>query len=318
VNEAPSVTGFTANLPENSPVGTVVGSVAASDPDAGDTLVYAITAGNTGGAFAIDAAGQITVANPGALDFESTPSFSLTVQVQDQSGAGFTTSDAVTVQLQDVPESEPLLLDDLPGVDHPDPPERTLEPRPSLEALRPSQIAAYEPKPSEGEPARVVRADTAAGGSSRKRPELAGSAESIESAAEAERRRKDAVKVASPTDQRRLNDALEQLAEDLRRASSELEPDASLVATAEGLVALLSSGLAAFILRGGPLLASALSSLPLWKRVDPLAVLNLSEAERWQREEEMRAARQAEEEANRRKSSAAGASDQPDADVEPE
>ncbi len=56
------------------------GTVAASDPDAGQTLNYAITSGNTGGAFAIDgSSGQITVANSAPLDFETTPSFDLTV-----------------------------------------------------------------------------------------------------------------------------------------------------------------------------------------------------------------------------------------------
>ena len=59
---------------ENAANGTVVGTVAASDPDAGDTLSYAITGGNTGGAFAINATtGQITVNNSAALDFETQP-----------------------------------------------------------------------------------------------------------------------------------------------------------------------------------------------------------------------------------------------------
>ena len=41
-------------LDENSPIGTVVGTVAASDVDASQSLSYGITGGNTGGAFAID------------------------------------------------------------------------------------------------------------------------------------------------------------------------------------------------------------------------------------------------------------------------
>jgi hypothetical protein len=57
---------------------------------------------------------------------------------------------------------------------------------------------------------------------------------------------------------------------------------------------LVSSGLLAALARGGSLAAAALSSLPLWRRVDPLAVLALSEAERWQREQEMRAAQREE------------------------
>ena len=52
-----------------------VGSVSASDPDAGDTLSYAITGGDPTGAFAIDSAtGEITVADSSQLDFETTPS----------------------------------------------------------------------------------------------------------------------------------------------------------------------------------------------------------------------------------------------------
>ena len=76
-------------LNENSPFGTPVYNVNEAftgtdlDPD-GDALAYSITGGNTGGAFAIDAVtGAITVANPAALDFETTPVFSLTVQATD-------------------------------------------------------------------------------------------------------------------------------------------------------------------------------------------------------------------------------------------
>ena len=105
VNEAPAVTGFTTSIAENSALGTVVGSVGVSDPDAGDTFSYALTNGNTGGAFAIDASGQITVANPAALDFETTPSFTLTVQVQDQGGTGLTDTATVTVNLTNANEA---------------------------------------------------------------------------------------------------------------------------------------------------------------------------------------------------------------------
>ncbi len=69
-NQPPDAADATFNLNENSANGTAVGSVSATDTDTGDTLHYAITAGNTDGAFAIDATtGQITVANSAALDF---------------------------------------------------------------------------------------------------------------------------------------------------------------------------------------------------------------------------------------------------------
>lgn len=84
VNEQPSINSPTFNLAENSPVGTLVGAVVGSDPDAGQALTYAITGGNTGGAFAINAVtGQITVANPAAINFEVNPVFILNVTATD-------------------------------------------------------------------------------------------------------------------------------------------------------------------------------------------------------------------------------------------
>jgi VCBS repeat-containing protein len=103
VNEAPVIAPQTFSLAENSANGTVVGTVVASDPDAGTTLTYSLTAGNTGGAFAINAAtGQLTVANTAALDFETTPTFALTVSVSD---GGLATTATITVNLTDVPNA---------------------------------------------------------------------------------------------------------------------------------------------------------------------------------------------------------------------
>jgi len=83
VNEPPLVSDHSSLLlAENIAPGTSVGSVAASDPDAGTTLSYTITAGNDGGLFAINAtSGAITVA--GGLDHEPAASRSLTVRVSD-------------------------------------------------------------------------------------------------------------------------------------------------------------------------------------------------------------------------------------------
>ena len=75
--------------------------VTASDPDAGDTRTFAITAGNTGDAFAIDpTTGAITVTNAAALDFETTPTFALTVAGPD--AGGLTDTATVTVNLTNV------------------------------------------------------------------------------------------------------------------------------------------------------------------------------------------------------------------------
>ena len=71
---------------------------------AAQALTYAITAGNIGGAFAIDAStGEITVANSVVLDFETTPTFNLTVAAIDAEGAYDTA--AVTIDLNNVNEA---------------------------------------------------------------------------------------------------------------------------------------------------------------------------------------------------------------------
>ncbi|MCP3670956.1 MAG: cadherin repeat domain-containing protein, partial [Gammaproteobacteria bacterium] len=79
----PVVTAATFTIAESATNGTAVGTVAATDLD-GDSLAWAITAGNTGTAFAIDSSsGDITVADDTQLDYETTSSYSLTVQVSD-------------------------------------------------------------------------------------------------------------------------------------------------------------------------------------------------------------------------------------------
>ena len=107
VNEAPIVNAATFGLAENSANGTVVGTVTFTPQDTGQTHTFAITAGNTGGAFAINpSTGQITVATSSAVNFETTPSFSLTVEVTDSGVPALTGTATITVNLtnaNDVP-----------------------------------------------------------------------------------------------------------------------------------------------------------------------------------------------------------------------
>ena len=100
VNEAPMITAQTFSVTENAAAGTTVGTVAATDEDAGNNLTFSITAGNTGNAFAINASsGAITVA--GTIDHETTPTYTLTVQVSD---GDLSATAAVTVNVTDVNE----------------------------------------------------------------------------------------------------------------------------------------------------------------------------------------------------------------------
>ncbi len=96
-NLPPVVSNQAFVIPESSPNGTVVGTVAASDPNTGDVLTFAITAGNTAGAFAINGTtGQITVSNN--TPFQTVDRFFLTVQATD--AGGLTDSATVAVLLQ--------------------------------------------------------------------------------------------------------------------------------------------------------------------------------------------------------------------------
>jgi surface-anchored protein len=114
VNEAPALAGASFTVPENSPAGAAVGTVPGSDPDGtapDNALTYTITAGNAGGAFAVGPGGVVTVAHPAALDFEATPTFTLTVRVED--GGGLSATATVTVTLTDVNEAPNAVDDDL-------------------------------------------------------------------------------------------------------------------------------------------------------------------------------------------------------------
>ncbi|KAA9332137.1 hypothetical protein F0P96_11655 [Hymenobacter busanensis] len=107
-NANPVIAAQTFSIAENSVNNTVVGTVAASDPDAGQTLTYSLTAGNTGGAFSINSStGQLRVANSAALDYETTTSFALTVQVADNGSPSKNASATITVNLTNVDDTAP-------------------------------------------------------------------------------------------------------------------------------------------------------------------------------------------------------------------
>ena len=77
----------TLAVAENSAAGTVVGTVAATDANTGDTLTYSLVSQASNGtdheAFAIDSNGRITVADGATLDRDTQSSYAITVQVHD-------------------------------------------------------------------------------------------------------------------------------------------------------------------------------------------------------------------------------------------
>ncbi|GAB5402745.1 MAG: hypothetical protein Aurels2KO_09760 [Aureliella sp.] len=104
-NDAPVIAPFGATIAENSEVGTVLGTIKASDQDTtfSNVFVLSIEEGNTGAAFALDEeTGELTVATPEPLDFETNQSFLLTVRATDKSDAAVFSERKVTVAVTDV------------------------------------------------------------------------------------------------------------------------------------------------------------------------------------------------------------------------
>jgi hypothetical protein len=104
INAAPAIpSGQVFSIAENSAANTVVGTVAASDPEH-EALTFAILMGTPDNPFTIDpSTGKISVSDPRPkLDFESTQSYVLQVQVKDS--ANNASLQSVTVNLANAPE----------------------------------------------------------------------------------------------------------------------------------------------------------------------------------------------------------------------
>lgn len=98
VDEPPETSPLSVTLPENAPIGQVVGTVLGDDPE-GLPVTFTITAGDPGGLFEVDSLGRVTTV--GTLDHETAASHSLTVEVSDGLLA---VSVPVTIIVSDVDE----------------------------------------------------------------------------------------------------------------------------------------------------------------------------------------------------------------------
>jgi Ca2+-binding RTX toxin-like protein len=98
-NQAPSIIELSvSSVYEDAANATVVGTVAVSDPDAGDTLTYSLL-DDAGGRFAIDpTTGVITVADGSLLDYETADQHGIVVQVTDAGGLTDTETFSISVE----------------------------------------------------------------------------------------------------------------------------------------------------------------------------------------------------------------------------
>jgi hypothetical protein len=100
VNEAPVMNDQVFSVEPLSPNGTSVGTIAATDPDNGQSLTFSILSGNTEGTFAVDSSsGLITVADNALLDSITNPEFVLSVQAEDNGNPVLSDQASITIQL---------------------------------------------------------------------------------------------------------------------------------------------------------------------------------------------------------------------------
>lgn len=121
---SPEIADQEFSIEENSPSGSTIGTVVASDLDEGQILSFEIIDGNTDGTFEIHSStGILSIDNPAELDFEKNMQFSLTVSVSDghkkdplESSSGILI--VVTDQNEFAPviESQTYNLDENPAV----------------------------------------------------------------------------------------------------------------------------------------------------------------------------------------------------------
>ncbi|WP_341884221.1 cadherin domain-containing protein, partial [Synechococcus sp. UW140] len=109
VNEAPTDLTFTSSgINENSPAGTVIGTLSATDPDSGSSFTYALVAGNgtndADNALVEIVGNQVIVKSGAVIDFETNPLLNLNIQVTDNGTPGLTFTKAVTAAVLNVNE----------------------------------------------------------------------------------------------------------------------------------------------------------------------------------------------------------------------
>jgi len=96
INNTPSIINQSFQLAEKSANETSVGIVAASDPDAGQRLQYAIVSGNTNNAFIINpSTGMLSVSNTTALNAD----FALIVKVTDNGIGELCSQGTITINV---------------------------------------------------------------------------------------------------------------------------------------------------------------------------------------------------------------------------
>ncbi|UCE90243.1 MAG: cadherin domain-containing protein, partial [Pseudomonadota bacterium] len=288
-NEAPAIGDQQVTLVQDSAPGTTVAALPASDVDAGDILTYAIVNGNSAGAFAIDpATGAIALVDASLLDFSANVPLTLTVQVTDAGGLAGTAT--VTVNLQPVlvgddPAPQPVDPNgDVPPLPVPQIPEvpdttsgagdeNTLDPQgaqgPTATNPQNGEQPAQQPTEQEQGGWGFVPDGTERPTELAYVPPVYSPKPHVVQDSDSGARFPNAEAV--PAELYGALDRMERQIDD--SAAAEQGEQTVLSATLKGTSLLLTAGFATWLLRGTSLLASLLSTMPLWRSFDPLPVL---------------------------------------------
>lgn len=109
VNEAPSgITLSGTSVAENQPAGTVVGTLSATDPDAGQTHTFSVVTSGCGGTYADGSAFTVSgtsLVTTASLDFESKSTYAVCLRVVDNGVPALAAEQLVTITVTDVNEA---------------------------------------------------------------------------------------------------------------------------------------------------------------------------------------------------------------------
>jgi len=264
VNEAPTSNDQQFSVSGNSVNGSLVGIVTASDTDAGDTLSYSITDGTGVGSFAIDSnTGQLTIVNSNSLYSEVAQVYTLSVLVTDSSGN--TSTSNITISVSPSSNSNPVIVS-------PPPPEQT-NPSPERNdfiAEPTLQLAGYifnSHLITHLDPT----SDSSENNGTNEPNEKTGSRDVKTDWLTPENNEVGADYISFRTGGAFYN-ALDKMNQDIDE-SEETGGNNVFTAGVRGTGIALTAGFASWVLRGSSLLASFLSTIPVWRGLDPLPIL---------------------------------------------
>jgi large repetitive protein len=115
VNETPSEPALTGDeIDENEPSGTTVGTLAATDPDVGQSLTFTLVTDGCGGSYPdgafFDVSGT-TLVSAASFNYEAVPSYTICVRVTDSGSPPLSNDKAFTITVRDVNDA-PVAVSD--------------------------------------------------------------------------------------------------------------------------------------------------------------------------------------------------------------